>query len=234
MKLTNHKDPYVQTAIERGAWFEHAINGVTMGPDRAKRQALVSKFLVGQELTLQRDPENTFDPNAIKIMTGRSHVGFVSAKDVEFFGQKGGLAGFLSPRIRDGEKWRCFVQAVVGGSGSRESFGCRIILVMQQGADFSFDSHYPLGEKEDTTGVWPEESEAGKLAKELFHIWPKLSVEQQAQAQEWLRVVKKMGGAPASIRDDMRAMILKCDKSNKLVKSLKAEEAERLEKIRLF
>jgi hypothetical protein len=202
-------DPIIATAVHTGAWFEHAINGVVSGPDAASRQKLVSSFHPGMELMLEREPFNKFDQNALKVMYGKRQVGYVSAKPKEFFDTPGGLAGFLSPRIENGEKWRAVIQAVVGGKPGleKQSYGCRIILVMISGEGFSFPSHYPLGEKEDNFQIWPEKSEATTLLEGLYKQWPRLTEDQREQMHKWSNAVKRFGGAPVHIREKMKEML---------------------------
>ena len=33
----------------------------------------------GDPVTLEREPDNEFDPNAIKVLTGDSHIGYIDA-----------------------------------------------------------------------------------------------------------------------------------------------------------
>lgn len=202
-------DPLVNSCLNSGAWFEHAINGVFSGNSADSRQKMLSGFVDGMELMLERDPSNPYDTNAIKIMFGKRQVGFVSAKPAQFFQKAGGLSTWLSDRIDKGEKWRVFVSAVVGGKEgtNKESYGCRVIYVMLSGAPFSLPSHYPLGEKDDNFQVWPEKSESTVLLEKLYGQWAKLDDIQKEQIQKWANTVKKFGGAPEGIRQKMREVL---------------------------
>lgn len=45
----------------------------------------LSKLSVGQELSLVPEPENKFDPNAIKVMADSSHLGYIPKMETQFF-----------------------------------------------------------------------------------------------------------------------------------------------------
>lgn len=46
---------------------------------RSTREQLVAAQLkIDQSVDLVRDPDNKFDPNAIKVMHGEAHIGFVA------------------------------------------------------------------------------------------------------------------------------------------------------------
>jgi hypothetical protein len=49
--------------------FFTKVAGVRSGSDRKQKQEAIGKLAVGSPLRLEREPDNEFDPNAIKIMT---------------------------------------------------------------------------------------------------------------------------------------------------------------------
>jgi hypothetical protein len=77
------------------------LRGLSFRPIDAK--LIVQGFEGGEVLDLERDPENEFDPNAIKVIwpaTGE-FLGFV-AKEV---------AADLAPEMDAGTKFRCTVES---------------------------------------------------------------------------------------------------------------------------
>lgn len=54
---------------------------------------------VGTELFYEREPENPYDPSAIKIMYNLEHMGYVER----------GQAAFIAPHLDDGVEYRCTV-----------------------------------------------------------------------------------------------------------------------------
>ena len=54
------------------------IAGVQFRPLEAKESFKGQE--VGDELLLEREPDNKYDPNAVKILSGEFHVGYVPKK----------------------------------------------------------------------------------------------------------------------------------------------------------
>lgn len=193
-------DNEAAVAVHAGTWFDHLIAGVSHpAPDGTDRQWLARGLTIGQELYLLREKENPEDPNAIGLRDqyGR-HCGFVSAKAGEWFGQVGGLAATLAPRLDAGEGWRCFVRAIVGGRPmyGAPSVGVRIFLVMTKGAYFEMSTHAPLGEYEEDEDHMPLRNDSFALAGDLIRVWDLLTPDQQAKATPLVNMVLRWGGCP--------------------------------------
>ena len=62
-------------------------------------KAAVESFLPPLELQLEREPRNPHDEFAIKVLYNGEHIGYVER----------GQAAFISPRIDEGQKYRCTV-----------------------------------------------------------------------------------------------------------------------------
>jgi hypothetical protein len=56
-----------------------ALAGLSFRPASAK--AAVAELEVGAEVFLERDPENQYDYNAVKVLVGEEFVGFVPKVD---------------------------------------------------------------------------------------------------------------------------------------------------------
>lgn len=61
-----------------------------VGMQHRGTMALVRSLPHGKPLTLVRDPENKFDPNAVKVMLNAEHIGFVKATEA------GALARYMT------------------------------------------------------------------------------------------------------------------------------------------
>lgn len=60
---------------------------------------VVKALAIGEQLTLKRDPENQFDPNAIQVWAGDTWIGFIER----------GLAEELAPLMDAGTEYDCEV-----------------------------------------------------------------------------------------------------------------------------
>ena len=52
-------------------------------------QAMAEALLPGDEVTLEREPENQYDPQAIKVMLREVHLGYIARQTAAF------MAGYL-------------------------------------------------------------------------------------------------------------------------------------------
>lgn len=76
----------------------------------------LSALVVGETLELEREPDNNYDKNAIKVIGKGEKVGFINAD----------AARSLAERLDGGEKFRCIVEQVTGGG--TKHVGCNISL----------------------------------------------------------------------------------------------------------
>ncbi len=93
------KDRYA--TIGGASQFHSKIVGVSF----EGRQDTIAGLRVGSELTLQRQPENQFDPNALAVYYGTLPLGFVRKE----------IAKHLAPLIDDGARYRARVESLTGG-----------------------------------------------------------------------------------------------------------------------
>ncbi|AMQ19633.1 HIRAN domain-containing protein [Geobacillus sp. JS12] len=109
----------------RGITIERIINtkivGVTRkNEDGTSRQELIAECYEGEELFLEREPDNEHDPNAISVWNEYGEqLGYIN-KD---------LASRLAPQMDKGMRVSCFVTAVTGGYDDK-SYGCNIKLIL--------------------------------------------------------------------------------------------------------
>jgi hypothetical protein len=73
-------------------------------------EALVASLPQGEPLTLIREPDNKFDPNAVQVWARGLHVGYISAKQVKPLAMAMDAAALWAPQWRatlaiDGGHW---------------------------------------------------------------------------------------------------------------------------------
>jgi single-stranded-DNA-specific exonuclease len=104
------RDPYA--TIGEASGFNTKIVGVSF----EGRQDVVAGLQAGAELTLRRQPDNAYDPNAIGVWFGALQLGFLKRE----------IAQRVAPNIDAGERYTDEVTAVTGG-GTR-SIGVNIYV----------------------------------------------------------------------------------------------------------
>ena len=106
----------------QGEWFDGKVAGTThRNPDGTSRQQIALTLAPHDELTLQAEPDNPWDANAIAVLTaGGEQLGYLEAR----------LAREVTLRWKRCIRTRCFVRAVrQRGDIAGVSFG----LVQWQG-----------------------------------------------------------------------------------------------------
>lgn len=86
-----------------------------------ERQKHVKNCTVGQRLSLVREKDNEFDPNAIAIYSGNNQIGYVAKE----------IAAQLATKMDNGTEYECRVLKVTGGDGDK-AFGLNIKIVETQ------------------------------------------------------------------------------------------------------
>lgn len=93
--------------------FYTKVAGVTF----ENRQEIVFRLNEGEKLLLLREPDNSFDTSAVKVVTQKGEqVGYLNAK----------LAKHFAPLLDRGESYVAFVSQVTGGSG--KNYGVNIVI----------------------------------------------------------------------------------------------------------
>lgn len=87
----------------------HAFHTKIVGVSFEGRQDLVGGLQLGYELTLERQPENPHDSNAIAVRYGRLQVGFIRKE----------VAKHIAPRIDGGVRYRARIESLTGGTNDR-------------------------------------------------------------------------------------------------------------------
>ena len=94
--------------------FHTKIVGVTF----EGRQRIVGKLNVGEQLKLIRDPSNTYDSNAIKVInTIGEQAGFLSRE----------VVSDLARLMDSGHKFRCTVSSITGGNIG-QNYGANVFI----------------------------------------------------------------------------------------------------------
>lgn len=76
--------------------FYYKVVGVTFAnPDGTSRQEIISKMQKGNPVSLVREPNNLYDPNAIAVYFGEEQVGYIARGEAELLSQLMDLGGSL-------------------------------------------------------------------------------------------------------------------------------------------
>jgi hypothetical protein len=110
-----------------GSSFFTKIAGVThRNADRKSRQRLIAQCRVGEELVLEREPNNPVDPNAIKVLrVSGEQLGYIRAQVA---------ASGLARDLDRGERPKCRIKNLTGGDGLTRGVNIEI-------GDWQADSH---------------------------------------------------------------------------------------------
>lgn len=110
--------------LEDAGAFYTKVAGVTF----EGRQAAVQTLAPGDALILQREPGNTHDPHAIKVLApSGTQIGYLSAR----------VAARLAPTVDSGTRYSATVSQVTGG-GDR-SFGVNVYVQREEGSPDDLD-----------------------------------------------------------------------------------------------
>jgi hypothetical protein len=93
------------------------LNGINFRPRECRDEA--ASLELNSVLSLEREPENAFDTNAIKVMSKGFHVGYVER----------GVASFISPLIDEGMQFSCKIDRFEPSFGKRAP---TIILMLRE------------------------------------------------------------------------------------------------------
>ncbi len=105
-------DDYYRDIAEKEEFYTKVV-GVTF----ENRQAVVAALSDGEKLILVREPDNPYDPNAVRVeKTGEIQIGFLNAR----------LARHFAPLLDRGERYLAYVSQVTGGQD--RNYGVNIII----------------------------------------------------------------------------------------------------------
>ncbi|MBV8689991.1 MAG: HIRAN domain-containing protein, partial [Candidatus Eremiobacteraeota bacterium] len=100
--LYDNRQKYLQPrTIADAPYFHSKVKGISF----EGRQDIAATLQSGATLTLERQPDNEHDPNAIAILFGNLHLGYVAREH----------AVHLAPAIDSGAVYRCRIADVTGG-----------------------------------------------------------------------------------------------------------------------
>ena len=118
------------------------------------RQDIIAGLRVGAQLELLRQPENSFDTNAVAVMYGSLQLGFLNK----------GIAKHLAPKIDSGARYRARVESLTGaarGADGEERFrGVNILVSLDAGAVIAQRSL----ERDHSRAAWDGDAERVRRA----------------------------------------------------------------------
>ena len=125
--MASYYFPDVRMRLDDGRYFiATKIAGV------GYRQSAASRCYEGQKLTLVRDRENLHDKNAIKVLAGGEHVGYIPSDVNE------GFATYLD----SGRNLNADINKIVGGTEDKPSRGIYINLYLPEDVPIEFNDDY--------------------------------------------------------------------------------------------
>lgn len=86
--------------------------------DGTPRQRILAEIDPGTALSLQRQPDNPFDPNAIAVLAGNHQIGFIARTD----------ATEIAPLLDAGIPHRAQLHELTGGMPGYPNFGAKICI----------------------------------------------------------------------------------------------------------
>ncbi|QIQ87073.1 HIRAN domain-containing protein [Erythrobacter sp.] len=89
--------------------------------DGTPRQNLLAKVDPGDEVSLQRQPDNPHDPNAVAVLWNGKDIGFLSREDAAAF----------APALDDGVSYAARVHELKGGVKGFASYGAKIAIAWE-------------------------------------------------------------------------------------------------------
>ena len=91
-------------------------------PDGSNRQALLQNALPGEEVWLQRDPDNEYDQNCVLVVDSKARaIGLLSRDD----------ATLIAPLLDSGSLPKAYIHELTGGLPEYPNFGCVISVVWE-------------------------------------------------------------------------------------------------------
>jgi hypothetical protein len=107
-----HANGVGNASAEMTVTYLMSVAGVSFdNDDGSSRQTIISSCKPGETLRLIREPDNKFDPRAIKVVRGNGRqVGYLPAR-ITCDGDPSGLAH----QIGAGVKFRCRIVDITGG-----------------------------------------------------------------------------------------------------------------------
>src|SRR4051812_41830222 len=101
-----------------GHFFSKVAGISHQNGDGSQRQAIASACRMGEKLTLDSEPDNTVDANAIRVLRDNGEqLGYLGAS----------VAEDVTVKAAKGYRYAVFVANVTGGND--KSLGCNLVIV---------------------------------------------------------------------------------------------------------
>ena len=79
-------------------------------------QKAIKKCREGQECSLEHEPDNEYDLNAIKVMVGNRHIGYLNAD----------LARNVCSSVKRGRRYLAVIKEITGGTKDKPTRGVNL------------------------------------------------------------------------------------------------------------
>ncbi len=77
------------------------------------RQDIIKGLHSGTDIMFERDPENKYDPNAVKVLAEGKHIGFLPR------------GSWVAKEMDNGKRFKAYISQITGG-GSGMSYGVNV------------------------------------------------------------------------------------------------------------
>jgi hypothetical protein len=110
--------PPVQFERNASRSFYTKVAGVTKeNPDGERRQKIIKELEAGERVILVREPDNKFDPNAIRVDSGFGQIGYIPADTA---------ANNLASLMDRGHKVKAEISEITGGVAGKRTRGVNL------------------------------------------------------------------------------------------------------------
>jgi len=82
----------------------------------SKYQKAIKKCKEGRQCSLVREPKNKYDKNAVKVMVGNLHIGYLNAE----------FARVVCDKSKKGSRYSAVIKNITGGTKDKPTFGVNL------------------------------------------------------------------------------------------------------------
>ena len=159
------------------------VVGVTKrNEDGQSRQELIELLDPGDELYLEREPDNEYDENAIAVFNESwEQIGYLSRK----------VAEELAPLMDEGYETKCIVTAITGGSDDKPSFGCNIEITVYSPEEWAVLNHQKQPEPEEVKSTSKEVAATITSTSDQMKQ-PETTAQEKTPQQKWMERAEKL------------------------------------------
>lgn len=168
------------------------VVGVTKkNEDGQSRQELIEMLEPGDELFLEREPDNEHDENAIAVFNESwEQIGYLSRS----------VAAELAPLMDEGYEVECTVTEITGGTDDKPSYGCNIEITIYSPEEWAALNQQKQPEPEESIPA-PKEAAATVTPISDQVKQAETSTQEKTPQQKWMERAEKLERLGQSMQD---------------------------------